>query len=137
MVGSQSDGGNEGRDMGSLEQKRLQNLSPWEQTEESFLVQSLIPPDTVLDHRQYNSSRTSQDQPGLNRGFREISRQAWTLELVRKGRKQEVQLCGGGCLVAKSYLTLCDPWTVVIRAPLSVGFSRQYWRGLPSPGESS
>ena len=80
----------------------------WEQTEENFLVQSLILPHTVLDHRQHNSRRTSQDQPGLNRGFRVISRQAWTLELVRKGRKQEAQLCGG-CLVAKLYLTLLWP----------------------------
>ena len=24
-------------------------------------------------------------------------------------------------------------WTVALQAPLSVGFSRQYWRGLPCP----
>ena len=31
-------------------------------------------------------------------------------------------------------LTLCDPWTVAYRAPLSMGFSRQeYWSGLPFP----
>ena len=44
---------------------------------------------------------------------------------------------GGGNLVAKSCLTLENPWTVACQAPLSVGFSRQeYWRGLPftSPG---
>ena len=30
--------------------------------------------------------------------------------------------------------TLCDPWTVVGQAPLSMGFSRQeYWSGLPFP----
>ena len=29
-------------------------------------------------------------------------------------------------------LTLCDPWTVVNQAPLSVGFPRQEcWSGLP------
>ena len=41
-------------------------------------------------------------------------------------------------LVAQSCLILCDPWTVVHRAPLSMGFSRQeYWSGLsfPSPGD--
>ena len=43
----------------------------------------------------------------------------------------------GGGLVAKLYLTLCNPWTVARQAPLSMGFSRQeYWRILfPSPGE--
>jgi len=41
---------------------------------------------------------------------------------------------GGGCLVAKSCLTLTTPWTVACQAPLSMVFSRQeYWRGLPSP----
>ena len=33
---------------------------------------------------------------------------------------------------------LVTPWTVVLQAPLSMGFSRQeYWRGLPfsSPGD--
>ena len=30
--------------------------------------------------------------------------------------------------------TLCDPWTVVLHAPLSVEFSGQeYWSGLPCP----
>ena len=38
------------------------------------------------------------------------------------------------CLVAQSCPTLCDPWTVAHRAPLSVGFSRQeYWSGLSCP----
>ena len=38
------------------------------------------------------------------------------------------------CLVAKSCLTLCDPWTVARQAPLSMGFSSQeYWSGLPLP----
>ena len=33
--------------------------------------------------------------------------------------------------VAQSCLTLCDPWTVAHKAPLSMGFSRQeYWSGL-------
>ena len=39
------------------------------------------------------------------------------------------------CMCAKvpqSCLTLCDPWTVALQAPLSMGFSRQeYWSGLP------
>ena len=42
------------------------------------------------------------------------------------------------CSVARSCLTLCDPWTVAQLAPLSMGFSRQeYWSGLPfpSPGD--
>ena len=44
------------------------------------------------------------------------------------------QLCGDGGLVAKSCLTLATPWTVVHKAPLSMGFSRQeYWIGLPFP----
>ena len=50
------------------------------------------------------------------------------------------ELCSGQfilfccCLVAKSCLTLCDPWTVAHQAPLSMGFSRQeYWSGLPLP----
>ena len=31
-------------------------------------------------------------------------------------------------------LTLCNPWTVAHKAPLSMGFSRQeYWSGLPFP----
>ena len=39
------------------------------------------------------------------------------------------------CLIAMSYLTLCN-WTVPHQAPLSMGFPRQeYWSGLlfPSP----
>ena len=41
-------------------------------------------------------------------------------------------------LVTQSCLTLCNPWTIVHQAPLSMEFSRQeYWRGLPfsSPGD--
>ena len=44
----------------------------------------------------------------------------------------------GGGLVGKLCLTLATPWTVVHKAPLSMGFPRQeYWSGLPfpSPGE--
>ena len=38
------------------------------------------------------------------------------------------------CLVAKLCLTLCDLWTVVCQAPLSMEFPRQqYWSGLPFP----
>ena len=47
-------------------------------------------------------------------------------------------LCGGDGLVAKSCLTLATPWSVVLHAPLSIGFSRQeYWSVLPfpSPGD--
>ena len=43
-------------------------------------------------------------------------------------------------LVTESCLTLCNLWTVVYQAPLSMEFSRQeHWSGLPflSPGESS
>ena len=36
--------------------------------------------------------------------------------------------------VAQSCPTLCNPWTVVHQAPLSMGFSRQEdWSGLPFP----
>ena len=36
------------------------------------------------------------------------------------------------CLVSKSCLNLCDPWTVAHQAPLSMGFPRkEYWSGLP------
>ena len=46
----------------------------------------------------------------------------------------EVEVCGGGGLVAKSRLTLGIPWTAACQAPLSMGFSRQkYWSGLPFP----
>ena len=41
------------------------------------------------------------------------------------------------CVFAKSlqsFLTLCDPWTIVFQASLSMEFSRQeYWRELPFP----
>ena len=40
--------------------------------------------------------------------------------------------------VTQLRLTLCGPWTVAHKAPLSMGFSRQeYWSGLPfpSPGD--
>ena len=41
-------------------------------------------------------------------------------------------------LVTQLCLTLCNPWTVALQAPLSMGFSRQeYWSGLPClpPGD--
>ena len=38
-----------------------------------------------------------------------------------------------GCLVAKSCPTLVTPWTVDCQAPLSLGFSRQEYYGLPFP----
>ena len=40
--------------------------------------------------------------------------------------------------VAKSYPTVCNPWTVAHQAPLSMGLPRQkYWSELPfpSPGD--
>ena len=37
-------------------------------------------------------------------------------------------------LVTQSCLTLCNPWTIVHQAPLSMEFSRQvYWSGLLFP----
>ena len=42
--------------------------------------------------------------------------------------------CGGGGLIAKSFLILVTSWTVVCQVPLSTGLSRQeYWSGLPFP----
>ena len=40
-------------------------------------------------------------------------------------------------LVTKLYLTLVTPWTVVLQAPLSIGFSRQKWSVLPFPSPDS
>ena len=40
--------------------------------------------------------------------------------------------------VAKSYPTVCNPWTVAHQAPLSMGFSRQEYLSelpFPSPGD--
>ena len=38
------------------------------------------------------------------------------------------------CLVVQSCPSLCNPWTVAHKAPLSMGFSWQgYWSGLPFP----
>ena len=31
----------------------------------------------------------------------------------------------------------CNPWTVACQVPLSMGFSRQYWSGLPFPSPGS
>ena len=40
----------------------------------------------------------------------------------------------GGPLVAKSCVTLVMSWTVALRVPLSMEFSRQeFWSGLPFP----
>ena len=37
-------------------------------------------------------------------------------------------------LLAQSCLTLCNPWTIACKAPLSMGWSRQeYWSGFPCP----
>ena len=38
------------------------------------------------------------------------------------------------CSTAKTGLLFPTPWTVDLRAPLSMGFSKQeYWSGLPFP----
>ena len=43
-------------------------------------------------------------------------------------------LLSGGCLVAQSCPTLCDPVNWACQTPLSMGFSRQeYWSELPFP----
>ena len=45
---------------------------------------------------------------------------------------------GDSSLVAKLCPTFATPWTIALKVPLSVGFSRQeYWSGLPfpSPGD--
>ena len=44
---------------------------------------------------------------------------------------------GGGGLVTKVCPAHATPWTIAHRAPLSMGFSRQYWSRLPfpSPGD--
>ena len=47
---------------------------------------------------------------------------------------------GGGGLVSKLCLTLVTPWTVASQSSLSVGFSRQEYRGglpFPSPEDLS
>ena len=42
--------------------------------------------------------------------------------------------CAVLCLVAHSWLTLCDPMTAARQTPLSLGFSRkEYWSVLPCP----
>ena len=44
-------------------------------------------------------------------------------------------LVDGVCLVAKSCLTLANPWTVSLQDPLSMGFLRQeYWSGFLTQG---
>ena len=40
---------------------------------------------------------------------------------------------GPGGLVAKSCPTLVTPWIIAHQDPLSMGFSRQHWSGLPFP----
>ena len=37
------------------------------------------------------------------------------------------------CMLSHSVVsTLCDPWTIALQVPLSMGFPRQgYWNGLP------
>ena len=69
---------------------------------------------------------------GSNRKRRQI------LKRHKTYRKQIVKCKCVSVLVAKSCPTLATPWTVVCKAPQSMGFSRQeYWSGLPfpSPGD--
>ena len=54
-----------------------------------------------------------------------------TLSAEPKSQTLPVRLCR--CLVAESCPALWDPRTVAHQAPLSVGFSRQYWSGFPLP----
>ena len=48
------------------------------------------------------------------------------IEITQSGEKTKV-------IVLQSWLTLCDPWTVVCQASLSMEFSRkEYWRAFSS-----
>ena len=48
-----------------------------------------------------------------------------------QGLQRLLCVCACVCLVTQSCLILCDPWTIVCQASLSVEFSRQgYWIGL-------
>ena len=50
------------------------------------------------------------------------------------GPNQTYTLFHNRVLVAQSCLTLYNPITVALQAPLSMGFSRQeYWSGSPCP----
>ena len=45
---------------------------------------------------------------------------------------ETIRLPGGGSLVTKSCLILCNSTTVACQSPLSVGFPwKEYWSGLP------
>ena len=64
---------------------------------------------------------------------RRTSSVAWAWALC-PGLGKRVWCVYGGGLVPKSCLTLAIPWTVVHKAPLSLGFPRQEcWSGLPFP----
>ena len=56
---------------------------------------------------------------------------AASTEKKKKGTRK-TGVCSQG-LAAKSCLTLATPGTAAYQAPLSMGFSRQYWSGLPFP----
>ena len=61
------------------------------------------------------------------------SRSFWALVSVGSPRSNPLL-----AQLLQSCLTLCNPWTVTLQAPLSMGFSRQeYWSGLPflPPGD--
>ena len=61
--------------------------------------------------------------------FVQITRCRFLAKLMHK-----VHHPGKGKWVTQSCLTLGDPWTVVLQAPLSMEFSRpEYWSGLPFP----
>ena len=45
-----------------------------------------------------------------------------------------VCVCARACAHSSCVRLFVTPWTVVLRAPLSMGFSRQdYWPGMPCP----
>ena len=63
---------------------------------------------------------------GLNPGLLHCRRILYQLS------HKHLEYIGGG-LVTKSCLTIVTPWTVACQVPLSIGFSRQEWSGLPFP----
>ena len=50
-----------------------------------------------------------------------------------KGTTEDEMAGWHGGSADKSCLALAAPWTVAHQAPLSMGFPRQYWSGLPFP----
>ena len=59
---------------------------------------------------------------------------ATVLSSARRGRCRDSTGGGGGGVTSVLCPPLATPWTAVLQAPLSMGFSRQeYWGGLPFP----